>query len=185
MRFVPLSFALVVFFAACASTPPVVKDPSGVDISLAQLTPGDIRIRYPGTNNVPSPYLDPQGNFNAKKFAFIVIDIGMTADRKAVVSLDSLVATGPDGSQIARFYDIGEYSDVMAGWQTDQGATRLIRAAIARSYLPSLDVPVHPGYQHYIAVLVSKYPVPLPYTVNATVNVGSYPAKIVSLVIDK
>jgi len=185
--FVALS-ALALALSSC-STIPKVTDPSGVDVSVTQMTPGEISASYGfdtgDTGDNINPYLARTGYLTRQTLDFIVLQLKITAAVPAKVYLYRWSARGPSGNEVAALYSRDALRTQIDAWNQPGRGLQQANDTIRRSYLPSTTIEIGPGRRTYVLVFAGKHPMPLPATVVVDLSVNSGKGRSFLLTVNK
>jgi hypothetical protein len=157
-----------ILLAGCVSAPKV-SDPSGVDISVVRLTSDQALMSFGAAPTDANPYRTPGGMMMGYPHELIVLRFTVVAAKKAQISIDGITATGSDGSDVAKYYYIDDYTNYVTSWQGDLAVKKA--QVVQDTYLPGDHFQAWLGHHTYYAVLVGKNPIPRPYQAKVSISV--------------
>jgi len=176
------SCIMLIGLAGCASSPKV-SDPSGVDISVEKLTPGQALMSFGSLPRDPNPYRTQGGAIMGFPNELIVLRFTIVAAQKAMVTINSITALDSKGTSVAKYYYIDEYSSYIGTWQS--AVTAQMVQKVQDTYVPGDSFTVLPGHHTYYAVLLGKNPIPRPFQVSVDASADDGQSRVFSFDVTK
>jgi hypothetical protein len=174
-----LMLVMLITLGGCASAPKV-NDPSGVDVSVLRLSPDQAMML--SFVDGPNPYQVPGGVFT-HPHEYIVLRFEVVAARKGQVSINSIVALGPDDASVARYDYLDDFCGYIASWNSPTVGPSI--QVVKNTYLPGDSFTATLGHRTYYAVLIGKNPIPRPFQVKVDVSVDNGDPRIFTFDVTK
>jgi len=163
---------VLVALAGCATVPKVTS-PTGVDVSVSQMSPSTIRSYYGiGVSGDLNPFIPAGGMLHKQKQDFIVLRISVASLRDADVTLDRATARDAQGNDVADLYTWRQFEALLKHDYFQGRDYQQVYSRARNAYMNPFDVSVRPGRSTYVVVLVGKHPLPFPVSVKVDVTVG-------------
>ena len=177
---------LAILSLAACSTIPKVTDPSGVDISVTQLSSSQIHSYY-GINvsGDLNPFVPPGGFLSRQSLDYIVLRITVAAARPAEITLERATAVDAAGAQVAKLYTWPEFQSLLERSYSSGRDYQQVYGRARNAYMETFDQTIKPGRYSYEVVLVGKHPMPLPVKISVDIVEATSGARTFNLDVTK